>query len=157
MRKVSAILQSKTCDCTVACAPCYAPEGCADNEFYAEATQSGSITNYLGGSNESASFTRSVTSCVSYNDALNKATWSAMLAWLTTTLLPDWDAWEPTRSNEEISATAYCPCGWTGDPVTVTIPAGTYEGYWTIAEANWVAYTAALAEANELLDCTPPA
>lgn len=79
-----------------------------------------------------------------------------MLAWLTTTLLPDWDAWEPTRSNEEISATAYCPCGWTGDPVTVTIPAGTYTGYWTIAEANLAAYNDAFSQAEGLIECVAP-
>lgn len=157
MRKVSAILQSKTCDCKVACAPCYAPERCADNEFFASAVETSPIISLLGGLGYFRNTIASATSCVSYNDALNKATYAAMLGWSSNPGTVNFSNWTPIRSNEEISYTSYCPCGWIGDPVTVTIPAGSYTDYWTIAEANLQAYNQADDDSEDLLDCDPPA
>jgi hypothetical protein len=156
VRKVSAILRSKTCDCKVACAPCYAPEGCADNEFFASGSKGGTPTNFLGGVTSAFARSSTYTGCVSYEDSLNKATYQAALSWQSRVLVPSLDTWTAIRSNEEISATVYCPCGWIGDPVTVTIPAGTYTNYWTIAEANLAAYNDALSQAEALQECTPP-
>lgn len=158
MRKVSTILRKSTCDSRIACAPCYAPERCADNEYYAEYTYDDTITPVLGGDPFHIVFPASATSCVSYNDALNKATYAAMMGGqeILTGILPMWLAWAAIWSNGEISFTAYCPCSWTGEPVTGTVAGGTVTNILTPASANWFAYQQAEEIAVTTIVCTPP-
>jgi alpha-tubulin suppressor-like RCC1 family protein len=56
--------------------------------------------------------------------------------------------------NEEQECTEECPEGLIGDPITVTVPAGTYFAE-TLAEANALALAAACAEAATLREATP--
>lgn len=58
-------------------------------------------------------------------------------------------------NNQEVSATATCPSGYTGNPVTVTIKAGTVSSDVSVAEANRLALEQAQAEANSRRICVP--
>lgn len=62
----------------------------------------------------------------------------------------------PTFVNEAQSNTAYCPDGYTGNPVNVTVPAGTVLSLVSVADANSKALSQALQMAGAQLDCTPP-
>lgn len=156
MRKVSKILTKSTCDSRVTCGPCYAPEGPCSTPFDISTSETIEVINYLGGANESKVRVGNGKSCISYEDALNKATYEALKSILDEPLLPDWGNWDNDKSSEEISFTSYCACGLIGDPVTVTKPANAYTDYWTIAEANLTAWLAADDESFSLLVCTPP-
>lgn len=55
--------------------------------------------------------------------------------------------------NEEVAFTAHCPDGETGDPSTVTIPAGTVPSNRSVDHANQLALEQAKAQAEALLQC----
>lgn len=59
--------------------------------------------------------------------------------------------------NDQQQASASCGEGTTGDPVTVTIPAGTVGSTLSVADANQKAKAAANAQAQAQLVCTPAA
>lgn len=154
------MLTKKTCNQNVACSPCYASDtGCGDEQWYASAAHSEAYPRILGGATFPSNSTGEYTSCVSYTDAYNRALYDAMyLSYVRGGFGRPavWGSWTQTWDNTEVSATANCPCGWTGDSVTVTKEAGTYLNYWTPAEANTDAYNEALAEAEASLACTEP-
>lgn len=56
--------------------------------------------------------------------------------------------------NEEQTASAECPAGSTGTPVTVTIPAGTVASPISVNDANRLAKDEAQEQATDRLDCT---
>lgn len=56
--------------------------------------------------------------------------------------------------NTDQNATATCPTGYTGDPVSVTIPAGTVASNVSVADANQKALAQAEAQAQAQLVCT---
>lgn len=60
-----------------------------------------------------------------------------------------------TFTNEPQSATAQCPNNTTGNPVTVTIPAGTVVSTVSVADANAQAKSLALQQAALQVNCTP--
>lgn len=62
----------------------------------------------------------------------------------------------PTYTNTAQQATASCPAGQTGTPVTVTIPAGTVVSLISVADANSQAQSLALQQAGGQLQCTTP-
>lgn len=141
------------------CPPCYSVEGCGEDEFFAAQSYEGSYPKII--SNNQGTLSNGIgghTSCISYQDAVNVALYEAMRASLYRLGSPnaDWGGWSADTSNTEISATANCYCGWTGDPVTVTKEAGEFTDYWTMAEANAAAYSLALTEATDALQCTEP-
>jgi hypothetical protein len=57
--------------------------------------------------------------------------------------------------NTDQTAQATCPTGQTGNPVTITIPAGTVSSPKDVADANQIALAQAQAQANAQLVCTP--
>lgn len=59
----------------------------------------------------------------------------------------------PTFVNDAQSATATCPPGQTGNPVTVTIPEGTVVSNFSVADANSQAVSLALQQAGQQLQC----
>lgn len=157
MRKVKTILRNNT-GCCAPCAPCYAEPGCGDS-FYAEFTFEQYYENQIGGFGQMGDAEASYTSCLSYEDALNKAKYEAMRKSLVQAsgLPADFDLWTDDESNAPMSYTANCPCGWDGEPVTITISAGTVNTGWTVTDANYSAYALAKGIAIENLSCTPPA
>jgi hypothetical protein len=60
-----------------------------------------------------------------------------------------------TFGNTEQSFTAECGAGFTGDPVTVTISAGTYTSEVSQEDADAQALAAATSQATAALSCTP--
>lgn len=64
----------------------------------------------------------------------------------------------PTYTNTAQTATASCPAGQTGSPVTITVAAGTVLSLLSVADANAMASSQALQQAGAQLSCTviPP-
>lgn len=162
MRKVSTVLSGNN-GCS--CAPCYPLERCGESAAFPLAipvkwetseAQNFNQENYLGGPDVVLNNFGYGSSCISFQDAKNKAIYEALRKILMTVITPVWEDWTADKSNFEMSATAYCPCGWIGDPVTVTEPANTFNNYWSIAEANYQASVQAESEAISSLICTPP-
>lgn len=55
--------------------------------------------------------------------------------------------------NTPVSYTATCPAGQTGNPVTISIPAGQYSSALSVADATAQAMEAATAQAQQALSC----